>query len=221
MSSFAYDTAENAKKAKMNFKRLLPQAKEEAKKDAANIKTGSAIGEQILPWMTIDNVLGVHIYENEYGGWVTDIQLKEVPSGMSCVFGTPVAQPMETEEEAEKAGVYLLTTILSNDSSPESRQIPEVIKFIYHDVVISLGQDLISKFKDSEVGQHFSGKQEYVMDKFRELDEKHGVEMSADQMDKLPKEEVQEIYVTVLMALLAGIPKWPQSEPVPPKSKLH
>ncbi len=40
-------------------------------------------------------------------------------------------------------------------------------------------------------------------------------------MDKLPEEKSQEIYITVLMALLAGIPKWPQSETVPPKSKLH
>ena len=147
------------------MKRLLPIAEAEAEKDPANIETGSEIGEQILPWMTIDNVLGVHIYKNEYGGWVTDVQLKEVPTGMSCVFGTPVAQPMETEQEAEKAGVFLLATMISNDSAGKNRKAPKVIKFIYHDVVISLGHDMITKFKDTEVAHYFANKQDYVMSK--------------------------------------------------------
>ena len=86
---------------------LWKQAEQMA--DDRSIKPGyNEMGFAMLPHLRRDRVKAAYIKRGEFGGWIGDIVLKNMPLGCPDMCGTAVSHPAKSEAEARKTLIHPL-----------------------------------------------------------------------------------------------------------------
>lgn len=130
---------------------LLPRAKERLKDAEHSWQPMSALGRAQAPYLKIENVEAVMIYQAPKGGWHGDVVLKEVPDGVPNVLGTPVEHPCPTREMAVDMAIGLLVQIMATKELPPPVALPA---FLFHGCEIHLVSDILEQIPGYESVEH-------------------------------------------------------------------
>lgn len=214
---YQHGDARNQAWARHLLAKLLPAAHEQAG-EAGRLQSSSAVGEAFLPWMTIDNIDGVHVYQGEKGGWFADLVLKNAPTGVASIFGTPVQHPCHSREEAESYAVTLLAVIAANKEKVAEPPKEVEAAFSFGPFGVKIPSRLLDEISKVTAAAGLDKDSRYVRRRLDELSRKHERHLAeAEPLDGLPAAELREIIVVSAMALCHGIVRWPEvPEAAPP-----
>ena len=129
---------------------LLPQAKERATKEALIWQPMSALGRAQAPYLRLDNVDTVLIYQAAKGGWHGDVVLKQVPDGVPNVLGTPVENPCPTREMATDLVVNLLAQIIGTERAGNHPPLIALPAFLFHGYEVNLLSEILEQIPGYE-----------------------------------------------------------------------
>ena len=119
---------------------LLPRAREQLANGKATWQPMSALGRAQAPYLRIDNVDAVMIYQAPKGGWHGDVVLRSVPDGVPNVLGSPVENPCPTREMAVELVTGLLAQIIGSEDTAKEMGPPA---FLFHGFEFTLIPELM------------------------------------------------------------------------------
>ena len=122
------------------LKILLPRAKELLAEKKLSWQPMSGLGRAQAPYLRIDNVDAVIIYQAPKGGWHGDVVLRSVPPGVPDTLGSPVENPCPTRESAVELVTGLLAQIMGGDAAAMEAGPPV---FLFHGFEFSLMPELL------------------------------------------------------------------------------
>lgn len=212
---YNYKSPENRLRAKTALKRLIGRAYEIAE-DVGDFQAASSIGNMVSPWVTIDNVYGVHIYRNEVNGWIADIELKNTPPGVPNIMGTPVDLPKENRDACEDEAVNFLAMII-REGSKAAPEKPETNVFVFHGFGIKVPHEMVVQLSEIKEAGGSDVDRGHVISRLKDMERKHG-EITYEKLKALNKQDSIEIIAIAGMAIVEGMLRWPENTPAPPKS---
>ena len=200
---------------------LVPMVADRARlmrSHSAKLNPTTSIGQTGMPWFILSRVAGVRINPGGRGGYLADILLTKVPSGLPNVFGTPVETPLPDYASAVDAALTMLALALINEESGAQAQndpaaVPE---FVLYGCPIRIPRHLMmlaSPIIDStDEAQRRIRSQ---IDEFVEESLSNGV--SEQELARLPHEERTRLTCLLCCALTADILIHPEHKPGVPQ----
>lgn len=225
MGEYSYNNPTNKMRARRLLKSYYDEAMEKAqqrnaKPDASDSMEASPLFQAVARHLTLENLDGLHIYPGPAGGWHADVTLRGMPAGVNEVLGTPKMMPCRTREEAVTAGKEILTMLIqiaTSDLVKRDSTLPEdVAPFLLDEVTIYLPLELLDKVKKTAG----TPDDDYVRQRLTEVRQEigGGHPITKAMVEALPREKFIALQALSAMALLAGVPRWPEipdSGPVP------
>jgi hypothetical protein len=177
---------------------LLPKAEAVAEDDSMDFRfeVNPAVLYASMPFAHRDNLAGVDVFQDENGKWIADIVLKQVPVGIGSRVGTHADHAHDTRQEAVEAAVHMLAHILRTKPSDEIRD----PVFVFFDRAFSVPRKIIE-----EMAQVPRVEPEYLAQRLLRVGK------YVTRLDTLTEDEQREWDVTIIMALINDIIKWPPS----------
>lgn len=203
---YKYSSLDNRRKAKRHLEKLLKEVADTPKSLDMDFKAESALGKSSAYYMKLENVEGVHVYNEGPERWYADIVLKNVPDGISQVMGIPVKSPVATQQEAWNFAKMLLLMLRDTDNKYEK---PTNIVFELDHIGISIPMDIfntISKLKEKMPGFEPG----YIEDLLYRARERFGGKLTHEALNKSSSEDKSFLMMACTFALIAGLNRWPK-----------
>jgi hypothetical protein len=209
-------SADHRRKAQRLLEQLLPEA-ERASVNAGPLTGTTAVGSSATPWMRIDNIRGVHIYQGRLGGWFADLEMRTVPAGVPNVVGTPVKAPCSSRNEAIANAVSLLAFTIANARNPAPDRKSADAGFAFGGFGLTIPSILVDEITRTSAEVGITSDPDYVRGRLAEVHAKHRTFMeNGGDLNDLPEKDRRELLVVCTMALCHGMPRWPElSEEAP------
>lgn len=189
---------------------LLPRAEERSKTAGYSWKPMSALGRAQSPYLRVDNIDAVMIYQAPKGGWHGDVVMKQVPVGIPNVLGTPVENPCPSREMAVDMAVSLLAQIIGGERIKGAVPPPIALPaFLFHGYEVNLVSDILELIPGYESTEH-------ALKRLGEIEhELFPVGVPHDEL-RLEDERFRSFMAVVHMAVKTGVYRYPpkrDSEP--------
>jgi hypothetical protein len=177
------------REGKQRLRKLLPIAKQRLEDERIGVQTVSALAKAQAAHLREDNLEALTVYPAPLGGWHADVILRHTPPGVPNAFGSPVGNPYQTREQAERAALDLLTftlMIASQEAAPttpvfllyggEFALAPEIL---WHPLAHGFGSKEAAVAKLDDVMQGlFGDAREPTTEAFKELSREQMLAMS-------------------------------------------
>lgn len=205
--SYKYKSLDNRRKAKRNLEKLLKEIADIPKSDNSSFQAMSSIGKTSAYYMKLKNVEGVHLYSDGPDRWYADAVLKDVPDGISKVFGIPVKMPATTYQEAwdfARGMILFLRDVETTEEKPES------IGFEFDEVSLMIpmeAYDFISNIRSK--GPDFE--EGYIEDLMLRTRERLGGVLTRERMEGASDQDKAAIATACIFAIMTGINRWPEN----------
>lgn len=209
----------NRRLAAKLLKELLPLAREEAKTIKDPFRPTTGVGETALRWYRTENCLGVHVYQGDRGGWFADLQFDNLPLGVGDTIGTPVMYPAKDRQEALRQAVHFLASFMD---PPQPKVSPDAVDvfFAFDEIELVVPAGLLRSFKDSGL-EIPTGAEAFAELASIRAELAGGGPLTREIMASLPEISLHRLQIVCALALLAGIPRYPEFEEAPPAAGMH
>lgn len=179
---------------------LLPRAKELlAKQEKHSWQPMSGLGRAMGPYLRIDNVDAVMIYQAPKGGWHGDVVLRSVPPGVPNTLGSPVENPCPTRELAVELATGLLAQIIGGvDAGTETG--PPV--FLFHGFEFTLMPELMKLAPACESVEH-------ALSRLAEIEQTVFPDRIPNTQITLEGEPLVRLMAVIYMAAKTGVFRYP------------
>lgn len=214
--SYNYKNPTNRIKAAQLLKRLLPLARQEAEKVKDGIKAASNLGRATLGHYHLSKCVGVHVYQGTKGGWFADLEFKGLPLGVGSVIGTPSQLPQKNREEAVRDAISLLASVMKNPEPQGSTEAVDSV-FAFDDIEMTVPGEMLRDLK-SRIGESPTADEALIVLERARFDFAQGGPLTRQIVEGLSEDALRTIRLACAIALLAGLPRYPQydEEPLPP-----
>jgi hypothetical protein len=215
--TYHHDSPENQRKAKRLLRDLLPRAKALARGSTGATRFDlSPLGASISGLVHARNLLAVHIYEANLGGWIADLEVKKAPVGAPRIYGTPVENPCRTREEALDQAINMLAAVLLTDQ-PEPKLPSHRIFELYGLGIPVPGaalDELHSAVGETKAQAHVSGEEVEVLIEATVARLFAGMP-TKEKLLSLAREELAELFLILGIAMLKGYFRYPAPQARP------
>lgn len=197
------------------LRELLPQARADMVKYQNHSQ--SRLADAMTPYLREDNFEAVIIYQDQNGGWIADLLLKQVPPGVSNALGTPVGFPHSTREEAVQSAIHMISSALLMGQTPAANTEPV---FFYYDSEISLIPHLLAKLE--EMGGRYATRE----DALKRLEQitltlfPAGFDFERLQQISKDRDRMASLVSVIHMSVMHGIMRYPERIPGQPGAKM-
>jgi hypothetical protein len=220
--SYNYKNPTNRLKAAQLLKRLLPLAQQQADTVLDGMKPASSLGRATLGHYHLSKCVGVHVYQGDKGGWFADLEFKGLPLGVGNVIGTPSQLPLKDREEALQDAIALLASVLKN---PEPQGPAEAVDsvFAFDDIEMMVPGQMLRDMR-ARIGDPPTADEALIVLERARFDFAQGGPLTREVVQNLPEHALRSIRYACAVALLAGLPRYPQYEeglPPPSRSGMH
>lgn len=212
--TYSYKNPTNRIKAAQLLKRLLPLAKQQAEKVVDGIKPASNLGRATLEHYHLSKCVGVHVYQGAKGGWFADLEFKGLPLGVGNVIGTPSQLPLKDREEALQDAISLLASVLKNPEPRGSIKAVDSI-FAFDDIEMTVPGEMLRVLK-ARIGDPPTAEEALIVLEKARFDFAQGGPLTREVVQSLPEDALRSIRYACAVALLAGLPRYPQYDEEPP-----
>lgn len=201
---------------------VLPAARAIAdrKRAASWVSDLSDVARAMYSHVTEANLDAVIIKPGEYGGWICDILLKDVPAGIPNAVGTPVKRPWPTRQEAEDNAAELIASfLLPGEHVRVARPEPHRV-FEYFGFSIPLPEKLLTWMEEETTrNPHLRyGSVLLANERLDQVTEElfSATKPSADLLNSMERGHLSMLMATLCMAALEGCFRYPdwRAEPV-------
>lgn len=223
MGAYNHNNPSNRIRARRLLDQMMPRALDQAGAKAGfEPNEASELFKALQPHIRMECLDGVHVYRTRLGGWHADITLKGLPAGLPRVLGTPAAFPCSSREEAENSALAILALIVGlareNDLKGPPGEAAEAA-FAFEGVVLRVPIAMLEALKEKAGLPD----EEYVLARLSEIRQELTDRpwLDLDVAESLGPEAMTRLHAVAAMALLAGIPRWPLPEDLPPIRNRH
>jgi len=211
------------KDGRARLKRLLPEARAYARVAMRNpdiqMQVNTAKGMATQRFIRTDNFRALVVYRTPRG-WYADLLLKNVPSGVSDVLGTPLSMPHQTREEAEEAAVHILQSMclqsIMNDGLTSDVSKGDLRPFSLFNMTMPLVGEAVDVCVYAMVitGQTVMEARSYALGRMEEACARLGIDatVTIDDLNEKEEAEQEEIYRLCCMVAATGCIEFPMSE---------
>lgn len=205
----------NRKRAKATLKRLAPLAKVRASSlgddvDDIRCRYIRLFGDTLQPGAIFSRTCGVHIYRAPEGGFHADFELEGMPAGFPKVFGTTVAMPLPSFEEAEELALDELAGFIAMEQASDdtASASPGRARFQVDGLIVSIRRGFIeSVMREGYFPEELAGS---IIESFRQA---MGGCLTEDGCRRLGFVESEFLNRAMVSLLLAGTPHYPRRWP--------
>lgn len=219
MGEYNHSNPTNRIRARRLLEQMMPRALEQASaKKGFEPGDASDLFKALRPYIRTEILEGVHVYRTRLGGWHADVVLKDVlPLGLPRILGTATALPCATRSEAEQSAVAILAVLIGLARENERKgepQKPGDAVFMLDDLSLRIPIAMLEELV-ATIGMPDT---EYVLKRLSEIRQELTDRPKLDEaaVRRLDPEQMASLHAVAAMALLAGIPRWPQPEDAPP-----
>jgi hypothetical protein len=220
--SYNYKNPSNRMKAAQLLKKLLPLAEQEAREQRAPLQAATAIGHATLRHYHISKCAGVHVYKGEKGGWFADLEFRGLPLGAGNIIGTPSQLPAKDREEAIGQAISMIASCMNAPAPAEPADAVDSA-FAFDEIEMAVPGELLRTIKAAFEELPTPQQAVALLEKVRS-DFAAGGPLTGDVMRGLSKEDLRRVQFACAIALMAGLPRYPQYEeapPPPPRSSMN
>lgn len=186
------------------LKTLLPRARELWAESENKWAPQTGLGEAVGPFLRVDNLEAIMIYQANLGGWHSDFLLKRVPLGIPNIIGTPVEEPLPSRQAAQDRAEEMLCGIMCAEAQANA---PAPPSFLFHGHRVDLTPELLNV-----IGHGYSSEQRAV-EGVEEMSQRVFPNGVPDGDIVLQGEPLADFLAILHMAVLSGVFRYPPRVP--------
>jgi hypothetical protein len=212
---FIQPTLELREMSKRNIlnKWLWKQAEKVADDPEWNVETANA-GTGLLPHLKRVKVKAAYVYPALFGGWMGDVELKNMPLGFANVLGTAVSYPAKTEDEARQTIISILAAVIRAEGIDHADSDGAPV-FPFHNLLVPLSSNVF-KIMEQEGFDVCWEQFEYSMGRLVDMEELFRGDYSPQKFKSFDIDSQKTFQSVIHNARYQGIMRWPESQPLSP-----